>query len=350
MGFQGYGGSELDHSDCLISPCSECIRQRQRQTPQPSVRSGNAYTDPTSRQNDRGSRANVFGYENSDGSAANRATRADTAADNTENLPGGLRHLSISDEDRTLRDEMRQSGFRIPSTSEDPALRHPEGRQNRSGDPGFQYQDQPQADDGRVRLSDEDRALRDEMRRSGFRIPSVSDDPALSHPDGGQNRSRSTGFQAQGQYQEADNYPAADTGSHCHGPYQFPNYYCQTCQPNSGEPCGHETQHFEESDDDINIMAPWAYDHPTTEETLRRVLMNKRLASQARSQESAGNLQSSTQPATASQNETGRREVPMDRETRLDESEMKLDEDETYDRDFAFGCPIPGSRRGRSKK
>ncbi|KFZ13217.1 hypothetical protein V501_03828 [Pseudogymnoascus sp. VKM F-4519 (FW-2642)] len=331
MGFHGYGGSELDHSDCLIYPCSECRRQRGQ--PHPSVRSGNTSTNPTSNPNDRWSRVNVFGYENSDSNAANRATGADTytAADNTEDLSGGFHRLAISDGDRTLRDEMRQSGFRIPPTPEDPTLRHPEGSQNRSEVPGFQPLNQPEPSDGRSRLSDEGRALRDEMRRSGFRIPSVSDDPALSRPDGGQDRNKSAGFQAQNQYQANNDGLTAATGSVPLGSYPAPSPCSSTstcvCQSNFGQQCGcSPNSNLEILKYSNDIVAPWASDHPTTEDTLRRVLRNKWLASQGRSQEFAGNFQTSNQPESSAQGATGRSAVPRIRLARPDGSEMELDE------------------------
>ncbi|OBT72535.1 hypothetical protein VF21_10498 [Pseudogymnoascus sp. 05NY08] len=348
MGFHGYGGSELDHSDCSNFPCSECRRQRGQ--PQPSVRSGNASTNPTTNPNDRGSRANVFGYENSDSDAANRATRADTAADNTDDLLGDFRYLSISDGDRTLRDEMRQSGFRIPPASEDPALRHPGGSQNRSSyGPGLQSQNQPEPGDGRSRLSDKDRALRDEMRRSGFRIPSVSDDPALSRPDGGQNRNDYAGFQAQNQNQANNDGLTAATGSVLPGPSPASSPPSSTstcvCQPNFGQQCGCGPNSYPEVMTYANdIVAPWAGEHPTTEDTLRRVLRNKWLASQGRFQRSARNRRPSNQPETSSRGRAGRPRIPRVRLTRLDGSEMELDE--TYDWESANERRSPDSPNG----
>lgn len=349
MGFHGYGGSELDHFDCLISPCSECRRQRGQ--PQPSVRSGNTSNNPTTNPNDHWSRVNVFGNENRANNAANRATGADTAADDTEDLPRGFRRLDISDGHRTLHDEMLQSGFRIPPTPENPTLHHPDGSQNRSEVPGFQSQNQTEPGDGRPRLSDEDRTLRDEMRRSGFRIPSVSDDPALSRPDGSQSRSDITGFQAQNQYLADNNGLTAATGvppgsSPASSPCSSTNN-C-VCQPNLGQQCGCGPN----SNPDImkysnDIVAPWASEHPTTEDTLRRVLRNKWLVSQDRSQVSARNFQTSNQPESSVQGATGRSAVPRDRLTRPNGPDMELDE--TYDWESANDRRSPDSPNGRAE-
>ncbi|OBT68953.1 hypothetical protein VE03_01264 [Pseudogymnoascus sp. 23342-1-I1] len=326
MGFHGYGGSELDHSDCLISPCSVCRQQLEQQ--QPSARSGNTFSSPFNNSNDQESRANVFGHENINSSDDTRAARAGSIADNMGGLSGGLENLSISDQDRTMDDEMSQSDSDIPPTSEVPALRRQARNQNLREGAGFQTQDQAQpGGDGTFQLSDEDRALRDEMRRTGFRIPSVSDDPALSRADGTQNHSNTTGFQAQGQYQAANNAPGPATASFLPGTFAPASRFgclCVGCR--SGEvPCSYAPP--ESSERVTDGLAPWAYEHPTNEETLRRVLRNKFLAANGRSVSSPGNPQPSAQPGTSSQGQTGRRaEVPIVRLTRLDGSEMELDE------------------------
>lgn len=71
------------------------------------------------------------------------------------------------------------------------------------------------------------------------------------------------------------------------------------------------------------------------------------LASYDRSQESAENPQPSTLPETSSQGQTVRPDVPMDRLTRLDESEMELDE--TYDWDSATERRIPDRPEGQNE-
>ncbi|KFY33413.1 hypothetical protein V494_07627 [Pseudogymnoascus sp. VKM F-4513 (FW-928)] len=390
MGFHGYGGSELDHSDCIFSPCSACKNQFEQQ--QPSVRSGNAYSSTTSNPDGIWSRANVFGNENNDSNEANREPNTDYVADNTEGLSGDFHGLSLSEEDRTLRDEMRQSGFRIPSVSDDPALSYQLGDQNLSEDPGYQYQNQYQPDDGRirlsdvdpgfqhqnqyqqddgrvrlsdedlgfqyqskyqqndgrVRLSDEDRALRDEMRRSGFRIPSVSDDPAFSRPDDSQNRGGFVEFQAQGQYQEDnhDNMPSTgNLSSRFSTSYNENTNHCRVCQPNSGAPCSHTTYEGVVSDA-IDDIAPWASEHPTNEETLRRALHNRELAHRS-SQESAQNPQASTQPGTSSQGETGHLGVRTNRPTRQDRSGMHHDGIDDWEP--ATGRRLPDGPRGQAE-
>ncbi|KFY17877.1 hypothetical protein V492_00337 [Pseudogymnoascus sp. VKM F-4246] len=367
MGFHGYGGSELDHSDCIFSPSSACRNQFEQQ--QPSVRSGNACSSTTSNPDDICSRANVFGNENNDSNEANREPNSDHVADNTEGLSGDFHGLSLSEEDRTLRDEMRQSGFRISSVSDDPALSYHLGDQNLSEDPGFQYQNQYQPDDGRirlsdedpgfqyqnqhqqdygrVRLSDEDRALRDEMRRSGFRIPSVSDDPAFSRPDDSQNRGGFVGFQAQGQYHEDNNADMPSTGNLSSGfstSYNENPNHCRVCQPNSGAPCSHTTYEGVISDA-IDDIAPWASEHPTNEETLRRALHNRELAHRS-SQESAQNPQASTQPGTSSQSETGHLGVRTNRPTRQDRSGMHHDGIDDWEP--ATGRRLPDGPRGQA--
>ncbi|KAL5354094.1 hypothetical protein ACLOAV_000179 [Pseudogymnoascus australis] len=328
MGFHGYGGSELDHSDCQISPCSACqkqLEQQQLQQQQPSSRSGNTFSSSFNNPNDQGSRANVFGQENRHSNEAAHATGAGAVTDNTRGLSGDLQNLSISDQDRTLRDEMRQTGFNIPPAPKDPALRHQAGSQNLREAAGFQFQNQPEP---RVQLSDEDRALRDEMRRTGFRIPSVSNDPALSRPDGSQNRSDTTGFQSPDQNQGgSSNTPGEATGSYPPGPSTPTGQFicpCTGCR--SGLlPCSYAPPE-EPTNRMTDGLAPWAYDHPTTVVTLRKVLRDKFLASQAGSQGSSGNPQTSTQSGAASQGPTDRPESPIDRLARLDGTGMQLEE------------------------
>lgn len=360
MGFHGYGGSELDHSDCMISPCSACqkqieqqqLEQQQLEQQQPSSRSGNTFSSSFNNPNDQGSRANVFGQENRHSNEAAHATRAGAVADDTRGLSGGIQNLSISDQDRTLRDEMRQSGFNIPQAPKDLGLRHQAGSQNLREAAGFQSQNQPDPGDGRGQLSDEDLALRDEMRRTGFRIPSFSDDPVINRPDGNQNRSDTTGdttgFQSPNQHQGGSNTPGEATGSYPPDPSAPTGRFicpCSGCR--SGLlPCFYAPPE-EPNNRMTDGLAPWAYDNPTTEVTLRRVLRDKFLASQARSQGSSGSPQTSTQSGAASQGPTDRPEAPIDRLTRFDGSGMQLDE--TYDWETANERRIPDSSKGKAE-
>ncbi|KFY24656.1 hypothetical protein V493_05131 [Pseudogymnoascus sp. VKM F-4281 (FW-2241)] len=332
MGFHGYGGSELDHSDCLISPCSECNRQRQQ--PQPSVRSGNTCTDLTSNQDDRGSRANVFGHENSDRNATYRATGSDNAAGGADcagNLSGGFHHLSISEEDRILRDEMRQSGFRIPSFSEDPASSHPVGNQNRGEDTVFECQNHPQPNDGRGGLSDEDRALRNEMRRSGFRIPSVSFDPTSGHPDGSLNHGGSVGFQTQNQYQADNNNTTSASAAGSLSPRSFASndtgYNSCPCITNSGRsPMGLYSSHHTRN------SGPSAAKQGVGLWQISGVRWNSSAFNPARDPVTGRNWSS---------------RGFYEQTTRLDETEMELDED--FDWEPATERRNPGNDEGWSE-
>lgn len=329
MGFHGYGGSELDHSECLTSPCSQC-RKSLLPAPLP-VRSGNTYSSPSSNHNRRGSRANVFEDENSGGTArSSRTTAADTGAENTGNLSETFHQLSITDEERAWREGGLQSQFRVPSISGDPAFRHPVGNQNCGEYSGLQSQNQPQPGDGTARLSVENRTLRDEMRKSGFRIPSVSDDPALSRPDDRQNHPDYVGLQGQ-KYQADNKDPGAATSSPYPGSSTATGQYSSSCagrQSDSDEMCDVDMHgNVPGSYDD---MAPWATKHPTTKKTLRRVLENKQRAFYGRSQETAGNRQTSTVAETSPQGQTGHPgSVAMARsarlDTRMDEFRMQLD-------------------------
>ncbi|KFX92304.1 hypothetical protein V490_05441 [Pseudogymnoascus sp. VKM F-3557] len=326
MGFHGYGGSEMDHSECFTSPCSAC---RKSLLPAPlSVRSGNTYSNPSNNQNHRGTRANVFGDEyNVDTARSSPTTAADTAAENTGNLSETFHQLSITDEER---EEGLQSQFRVPSVSGDPALCHPLGTQNRDGYSGFQSQNQSKPGDGIFRLTVENRTSRDEMRKSGFRIPSVSGDPALSRPDDRQNHPDYVGLQGQ-KYQADNKDPGAATGSPYPGSSAATGHYSSSCaerQSDSDEMCDVDMHgNVPGSYDD---MAPWAAKHPTTKKTLRRVLENKQRASYGRSQKTAGNRQTSTVAETSPQGQTGHpRSVAMARsarlDTRMDEFRMQLD-------------------------
>lgn len=351
MGFHGYGGSELDHSECTLSPCSACRQKQQQQ--QPSVRSGNAYSQLASNSNASGSRANVFANENRESSEVNRASGADNAAHDTTGLSGGFSRLAILDEQqrhRALRYQIL-TGFHIPPASEDPALEdpalsNPVGGQNHNEDPRFQQnqnQNQNQQGHGHDRLTEEQLALRDALRRSGFRIPSVSEEPAPGNQDYSQNRPDPSGFQPQGHYQTGNNGPTESSGSLLPGPATRANPFSSP----GGEFRGNDMWYPDASQREINYItagiAPWAEKHPTTNETLRRVLSDKMQSSYDRTHDAGGYRQLSTQSETASQGGLGRSEVPRDRLTRSDGSEMQLDD--TYDWESADETRLPDSQQ-----
>lgn len=353
MGFHGYGGSELDHSECILSPCSACRQKQLQQLQLPSVRSGNAYSQPASNLNASGSSANAIANENRESSEVNRASGADNVAHDTTGLSGSFRCLSILDEQqrhRALRYQIL-TGFHVPSTSEDPdiedpALSHPVGGQNHNEDPRFQHyqnQSQNQQDHGHARLSEEQLALRDEMRRSGFRIPSVSEEPAPGHQDGSQNRPDSSSFQPQGQYQAGNSGPTASSGSLPPGSATRASPFFS---PGGGFR-GNDMWYPDASQREINYItagiAPWADEHPTTHETLRRVLRNKTQSSYNRTHDTGGYGQRSSQSETASQGGPGRSEVPRDRLTQPDGSEMQVDD--TYDWESADETRLPDSQQ-----
>jgi hypothetical protein len=259
MGFNGYGGSELDHSDCTISPCTACRNQLARS--QPSAGSGSAYSNSTSNPNVLQLCANVFGNKDED---ANRTSEAKP------------HRIALSDEDRLLRDQMRRSGFRIPSFSTDLASLYPVGSHNSSGYLAFQTQNQSAADNVAPETA------------TGRRRPDFST--------------------------TTDQLSSLSIGS------QF-----------NSENQGSRNTRPERIHDMTATRAPWADVHPTSQDTLRQALHNKLLATSRSSQDGITNLQPSTLPETLTGGGKSDPAAPMARLRRpsgftLDDSDMSLDE------------------------